>query len=74
MRREFLQCQEELSEKKSQKTRDNEFPIWSTAISSIQSQKGSGVAAYFRLVQESTIFIDPGPDSGMRTFYNGLLK
>ena len=53
MRREFLQCQEELSEKKSQKTRDNEFPIWSTAISSIQSQKGSGVAAYFRLVQET---------------------
>merc|ERR1712131_258868 len=74
MRREFLQCQEELSEKKSQKARDNEFPIWSTAISSIQSQKGSGVAAYFRLVQESTIFIDPGPDSGLRTFYNGLLK
>ena len=58
MRREFLQCQEELSEKKSQKTRDSEFPIWSTSISSIQSQKGSGVAAYFRLVQEKITTTD----------------
>lgn len=59
MRREFLQCQEELSEKKSQKTRDHEFPIWSSAISNIQSQKGSGVAAYFRLVQETIITTNP---------------